>query len=104
MSTQHPDHPHHHHHAHHHDHGHGHPDAEPFRLNIRIVIAAIVVLALVLSASVILVSPGEAIVITRFGNPIRVITAPGLTRQIAGADRQHSPGRPAFAHDFERTA
>jgi membrane protease subunit HflC len=67
---------------HHHHHGHEHRDAEPFRLNGRIVLAAIIVLALLLSASLILVSPGQAIVITRFGNPIRVITAPGLAAKL----------------------
>jgi membrane protease subunit HflC len=69
-------------HHHHHHHGHEHPDAEPFRLNGRIVAAAVVVLALLLSASLILVSPGQAIVITRFGNPVRVITAPGLAAKL----------------------
>jgi membrane protease subunit HflC len=69
-------------HHHHHHHGHEHRDAEPFRLNGRIVLATIVVLALLLSASLILVSPGQAIVITRFGNPVRVITAPGLAAKL----------------------
>jgi modulator of FtsH protease HflC len=65
-------------HHHHHHLGHEHQDTRPFRINGRILVAAIVVLALLLSASLILVSPGQAIVITRFGNPVRVITAPGL--------------------------
>jgi modulator of FtsH protease HflC len=69
-------------HHHHHHHGHEHQDTRPFRLNGRILVAAIVVLALLLSASLILVSPGQAIVITRFGNPIRVITAPGLAAKL----------------------
>jgi membrane protease subunit HflC len=69
-------------HHHHHHHGHEHQDTRPFRLNGRILVAAIVVLALLLSASLILVSPGQAIVITRFGNPVRVITAPGLAAKL----------------------
>jgi modulator of FtsH protease HflC len=46
--------------------------------NRRFIIAGVVVAALVLSACLVLVNPGEAVVITRFGNPVRVITEPGL--------------------------
>jgi membrane protease subunit HflC len=51
-------------------------------LSRRFAVAAIVVLALVVSACLILVSPGEAVVITRFGNPVRVITTPGLASKL----------------------
>jgi membrane protease subunit HflC len=44
----------------------------------RFIVGAVVVAALVLSACLVLVNPGEAIVITRFGNPVRVVTKPGL--------------------------
>jgi modulator of FtsH protease HflC len=77
--------------SHHHHHGHSHHDHEPtsssahrqpLRRNIRIGMAALVVGALLLSACLVLVSPGQAIVITRFGNPVRVITAPGLAARL----------------------
>ena len=50
--------------------------------NGRVVAAGIIVLALVISASVVTVIPGEAVVVTRVGNPVRVITAPGLVWKI----------------------
>ncbi len=76
-------HTHHHHgHGHHHHHHHDDEDHEghdhAFWFNRRFLIAAVVVLALMVSACLVLVSPGEAIVITRFGDPVRVITSPGL--------------------------
>jgi len=48
----------------------------------RFVIASIVVLALLTSACLVQVSPGEAIVITRFGDPVRVISTPGLALKL----------------------
>ena len=45
---------------------------------LRYVIAAVIVVGLVLSACLVLIGPGDAIVITRFGNPVQVITRPGL--------------------------
>src|SRR6476619_4051612 len=48
----------------------------------RMIIAGVIVFALVLSASVATVVPGEAIVVTRVGNPLRVITDPGLVWKI----------------------
>lgn len=56
--------------------------AQAFWANRRFIIAAVVVGALVLSACLVLVNPGEAVVITRFGNPVRVITAPGLALKL----------------------
>jgi membrane protease subunit HflC len=50
----------------------------PFWTNRRFAIAAAVVAALILSACLVLVNPGEAVVVTRFGNPVRVLTSPGL--------------------------
>ncbi len=71
--------------THHHDHdGHGHshgnmPGDERWAVrNLRFIVAGIVVGAIVLAACLVLVRPGEAVVITRFGNPVRVITEPGL--------------------------
>jgi modulator of FtsH protease HflC len=76
MSTHH-----HHHHGepgHEHDHGSG----TAFRFTPRLVVAVVVVLALLLSACLVLVSPGQAIVVTRFGNPVRVITTSGLAAKL----------------------
>lgn len=50
--------------------------------NGRMVAAGIIVFALVISASVVTVIPGEAVVVTRVGNPVRVITDPGLVWKI----------------------
>ena len=79
----------HHHHGHghhHHDHHHDHDDQEgqdyTFWYSRRFLVAAVVVLALAVSACLVLVSPGEAIVITRFGDPVRVITSPGLALKL----------------------
>ncbi len=71
----------------HHHHGdpgqeHEHGNGTPFRLTPRLAVAAVVVLAVLLSACLVLVSPGQAIVVTRFGNPIRVITTSGLAAKL----------------------
>jgi membrane protease subunit HflC len=76
MSTDH----HHHHGEHGHDHAHGR--ATSFRVTPRLAVAAVVVVAVLLSACLVLVSPGQAIVVTRFGNPVRVITTPGLAAKL----------------------
>jgi len=53
-----------------------------FIKNGRFLAAGFIVLAAILSASAVLVVPGQAIVITRLGDPIRVITQPGLAWKI----------------------
>src|SRR5579862_4197529 len=50
--------------------------------NGRMVAAAFIVIVAVLAACAVLVVPGEAIVMARFGDPIRVLTAPGLAWKI----------------------
>jgi membrane protease subunit HflC len=71
------------HHGHHnHDH-HDHPADDVARKGLfarygRFVVAALIVAAAVLSACLVLVGPGQAIVVTRFGDPVNVLTAPGL--------------------------
>jgi len=50
--------------------------------NGRLLAAGFVVVIAVVSACVVMVSPGEAIVMSRFGNPIRVLTVPGLALKI----------------------
>lgn len=75
-----------HSHAHHsHDdesHGHGHHhhgDAKTAqRLPLRLIIAGILILFVFAAASLVQVPSGEALVITRFGNPTRVLMTPGL--------------------------
>jgi len=76
-------HHHHHGHGHHdHDHDHDHPgDAGgrgPFARYGRFAVAFLIVAAAVVAACVVLVAPGQAIVVTRFGNPVSVLTEPGL--------------------------
>ncbi|HTT82824.1 MAG TPA: SPFH domain-containing protein [Rhizomicrobium sp.] len=44
--------------------------------------ATIVVLALLTSACLVLVRPGQAVVITRFGDPVRVLVSPGLALKL----------------------
>jgi membrane protease subunit HflC len=69
----------HHHHGHGHHHHHHDGGGDPsFWYSRRLLIAVVVVLALVASACLVLVSPGQAVVITRFGDPVRVIVSPGL--------------------------
>jgi modulator of FtsH protease HflC len=72
---------------HHHDHAHGHHHADEaaastqgnwLARNYRLCVAGLIVLVLVLSACLVTVGPGEAVVITRIGNPVRVLVAPGL--------------------------
>jgi membrane protease subunit HflC len=67
-------HGHHHHHHHHHGHEHG---ATPFPRK-RAAIAALLVLFAAVTACVVQVRAGAATVVTRFGNPARVLLNPGL--------------------------
>ncbi len=73
-----------HHHHHHGEHGpdHAHGRGTSFRVTPRLAVAAVVVVAVLLSACLVLVSPGQALVVTRFGNPVRVITTPGLAAKL----------------------
>src|ERR1700733_6893043 len=74
----------HHHHHHHHDDEPTVPAGEatpPWR-NRRIIAAAVIVLLLALSACLVQINPGEAVVVTRFGNPVRVLTTPGLALKL----------------------
>jgi modulator of FtsH protease HflC len=49
-----------------------------FGPELRIAVAALILLAAVAAACIVMVPAGEAGVITRFGNPVRVVTQPGL--------------------------
>jgi membrane protease subunit HflC len=77
---------HHGHHHHHHHHGPGDNDHDhdevAFWYSRRFIITAIVVLALAASACLIINSPGQALVITRFGDPVRVVVEPGLALKL----------------------
>ena len=75
----------HHGHQHQHHHHHHHDDDEPdhsFWYSRRFIVAAVVVLGLLTSACLVLVTPGEAVVVTRFGDPVRVIVTPGLALKL----------------------
>ena len=89
---------HHHHHGHDddddhgHDHGHGHghdheredggtaPDRVVLVLRRygRFVLAGLIVAVAFAAACLAVVEPGEALVVTAFGDPVRVLTEPGL--------------------------
>ena len=49
-----------------------------FARNGRTLVAFLIICATVASACLVLVGPGKAVVITRFGDPVRVLTTPGL--------------------------
>jgi membrane protease subunit HflC len=58
------------------DNGH---DGEPrFRAMLRIGVAGLILAAAIAAACIVMVPAGQAGVITRFGNPTRVVTQPGL--------------------------
>jgi membrane protease subunit HflC len=59
------------------DDDHDHEDHD-FGSMLRIGVAGLVLLAAIAAACIVMVPAGEAGVITRFGNPVRVVTEPGL--------------------------
>jgi membrane protease subunit HflC len=87
----------HHDHDHYHVQGHAHAhdghDTTPLPRRrtgavLRFGVAGLVVLLFVLTTCLVLVGPGESVVMTRFGDPVRVITQPGLTWRLpAPVDR-----------------
>ena len=68
------------HHHHHDDHDDDHHDALHKKIATwtRLGFAAFILVAAIAAACVVMVPAGQAIVVTRFGNPVRVITEPGL--------------------------
>ncbi|MBV9519381.1 MAG: protease modulator HflC [Hyphomicrobiales bacterium] len=73
----------HHHHGHGHHHHHHEDDqsstpAKPFGSFARFAIAGLVGLAAILASSSVLVTAGDALVVSRFGDPVRVLIEPGL--------------------------
>lgn len=61
----------------HHDADHDHEEHD-FGSMLRIGVAGLILLAAIAAACIVMVPAGEAGVITRFGNPVRVVTDPGL--------------------------
>jgi membrane protease subunit HflC len=60
---------------------HNGPDTEDhgrFGFGLRLAVAGLILFAGISAACVVMVPAGEAVVVTRFGNPVRVITEPGL--------------------------
>jgi membrane protease subunit HflC len=85
-------HHHHHHHDDEHDDAHEHHAEEKPRGRLggalRFVLAGLVVVLFLCATCLELVGPGESVVMTRFGDPVRVITEPGLTWRLpAPVDR-----------------
>lgn len=69
----------HHHHGHHgHAHGAAGAPAPRPRFVLRVTLAALCVLIALVVASFVQVREGEATVVTRFGDPVRVLLKPGL--------------------------
>lgn len=68
---------------HHHDHRiHPRDERPALWTNRRVIAAAIVFALLLLSACIVQIPPGEAVVVTRFGNPVQVMTTPGLALKL----------------------
>lgn len=78
MSHDHADHSHTHDcgHDHAHEHSHGQPATGPVWR--RLLLAGLLALAMLATACLVQVRTGEATVVTRFGNPARVLLEPGL--------------------------
>jgi modulator of FtsH protease HflC len=53
-----------------------------FKLAARVALAAVVLLAAAAASSLVMVGPGQAVVITEFGSPVRVLAKPGLAWKI----------------------
>jgi modulator of FtsH protease HflC len=76
------------HHDHNHDHDHGHDHQLPSTKTrtrsrpLRFLIAALILGAAIAAACLVIVESGQAVVVTRFGDPVRVVTHPGLTWRI----------------------
>ncbi len=63
---------------HDHEHDPAHERQEKIAFWTRIGVAGLVLFAAISAACVVMVPAGEAVVVTRFGNPVRVITESGL--------------------------
>jgi modulator of FtsH protease HflC len=75
----------HHHHDHDRDHDHRQLPSDEmavWRRFWRLLIAALVAGTAVAAACLVMVDAGQAVVVTRFGDPVRVVTHPGFTWRI----------------------
>jgi len=54
------------------------PPEHPYGMTIRIVVAAVIVIVAIIAECMVMVPADEAVVITRLGDPVRVLTHPGL--------------------------
>src|ERR1700678_1300670 len=52
------------------------------KLVLRITLAIVVMLAAGIASSLMMVGPGQAVVVTEFGRPVRILTRPGLAWKI----------------------
>jgi membrane protease subunit HflC len=52
--------------------------AARFRMGVRMVIASLIILVALIAECIVMVPADQAVVITRLGDPVRVITRPGL--------------------------
>jgi membrane protease subunit HflC len=52
--------------------------AERLRMTVRVIIASLIVLVALIAECIVMVPADEAVVISRLGDPVRVITKPGL--------------------------
>jgi modulator of FtsH protease HflC len=62
-----------------------------FKLALRVTVALVVLAIAGATSSLIMVGPGQAMVVTRFGRPVRVLTEPGLAWKIPAPIEQTIP-------------
>jgi membrane protease subunit HflC len=71
--------------------GDGHDDEQGTRALLRTGVATLILLAAIAAACIVMVPAGQADVITRFGNPVRVITQPGLAWKLPAPFESATP-------------
>ena len=76
------------HHHHHEDHGGGGSRAG---FAARLLLGVVLVAGALLAASAVTVPAGQAVVVTRFGAPVRVLTEPGMTWRLPAPVEQAVP-------------
>lgn len=78
-------------HIHAHDHDHhldehgqqaGAAGGRRWRVALRLAVGCLILIAAGLAASAVMVEAGRAVVVTQFGDPVRVLTAPGIAWKI----------------------
>ncbi|HVY16914.1 MAG TPA: protease modulator HflC [Rhodopila sp.] len=61
------------------------------RLTLRLTLAGAVVAAAAAASTIVMVGPGQAVVVTEFGRPVKVLTHPGLAWKIPAPVEQTIP-------------